>query len=519
MKFHLATCLVFALTTVEAVGASSWFSKAVYNKWHETELERWLSDHDIPYPSPADRRDLESLVKTNWETKVQKPMGHVVDQTADQWHNTREWIFDTWSDSQIKAFLDRHGIPCPQPRQRDVLLQTARENYETVANKLGEAAHYPGNWLYEQWTESDLKSWLDERGWPAPQPTTRDRLVASVRRNARLASLRARSIAASAAASAEAAQATLSEALFQAWSDSELKKFLDENDVKVPQGSRRNELIALARKHRALLVSQASAASATVSSSASDLFGAATTKAGNEYAQATDDAELRKEEAFDTAVDAWSNSRLKGFLDARGIPVPQSNKRDELLAKVRLHKHKAATGYNAWTFDTWTTENLKKYLSSMNDKAAQRADVTRDELVKHAQDTYAKASKAGGANWASATSYMAQATDAAKDTSFDTWTHSDLKAYLDSYGIPVYQGSNINELRAAARRHAEYFKYGTSSPQGTIYAKLQEATNWVLDQIKIGASSGRAQGQEAAEKAKDKLSEATEEINSERSEL
>jgi hypothetical protein len=23
---------------------------------------------------------------------------------------------------------------------------------------LGEAAHYPGNWLYEQWSESDLKA-------------------------------------------------------------------------------------------------------------------------------------------------------------------------------------------------------------------------------------------------------------------------------------------------------------------------------------------------------------------------
>ena len=171
--------------------------------------------------------------------------------------------------------------------------------------------------------------------------------------------MRARSIAASAAASAQSAQATLSEALFQAWSDSELKKFLDEHDVKVPQGSRRNELIALARKHRALLVSQASASSASVSSSASDLYGAATTKAGNQYAKATDDADLKKQEAFDTAVEAWSDSRLKGFLDSRGIPVPQSNKRDELLAKVRLHKHKAATGYNAWTFDTWTTENLK----------------------------------------------------------------------------------------------------------------------------------------------------------------
>lgn len=37
------------------------------------------------------------------------------------------------------------------------MLQAARENYDTVANKLGETASYPGNWLYASWSESDLK--------------------------------------------------------------------------------------------------------------------------------------------------------------------------------------------------------------------------------------------------------------------------------------------------------------------------------------------------------------------------
>ncbi|KAF5867289.1 hypothetical protein ETB97_000058 [Aspergillus alliaceus] len=515
MKLHFASGLLLTLAATEAVGAHSWFSKAVYNKWHETELERWLSDHDIPYPSPADRKDLENAVKVNWDTKVQKPLGEAAAQTNDQWHYAKDWIFDSWSDSHLKAFLDRHGVPTPQPRKRDVLLKTVRENYESIAKRLGEAASYPGNWVYEQWSESDLKEWLDERGWPVPQPSTRDKLIASVRRNARLASLQARNIASSASKSAEAAQATLSEALFNAWSDSDLKKFLDKNNVKVPQGSKRNELVALARKHRASLVSHASTASESATSTASEIYGAATTKAGNEFARASDDAQLKAEEAFDAAVATWSSSRLKAFLDARGIPVPQSNQRDQLLAKVRLNKHKAATGWSAWTFDTWDTEHLKKYLSSMNAKAAHRADLTRDELVKQAQDTYAKASKAGGSNLASATSYMAQATDAAKSSTFDTWSHSELKAYLDSYGIPVYQGSSLNELRAAVRRNAEYFRYGTTTAQGTIYARIQEAVNWLLDQLKIGAASGRAQGQQAAEKAQEKASEAADEIRSE----
>lgn len=255
----------------------------------------------------------------------------------------------------MKAFLDRNGIPSPQPRRRDTLLTAVRENYETVAKNLGQSASYPGDWLYQHWTESELKEYLDERGFPVPQPTTRDKLIASVRRNARLASLKEEGIRAQASSSAAAAQSSLTDALFDAWSDSDFKKFFDEHNIKVPQGSKHNELVALARKHRSLLVEP--------SASATSAFGAATSQAGNEYARATDDAQLKKEDAFNTAIKSWSDSRLKGFLDSRGVPVPQGGKRDELLAKVRLNQHKAANAYSAWTFDTWTTENLRYVFS------------------------------------------------------------------------------------------------------------------------------------------------------------
>lgn len=276
-----------------------------------------------------------SLVFTNYEVNVD--------------------VVSSWSESQLKAFLDHHGIPAPQPRTRDTLVRSARENYASIAKKAGETAAYPGNWLYEQWSESDLKEWLDERGWPVPQPTTRDKLIASVRRNSRLSSLQAKGIAASASASAEAAKSSLSEELFNAWSDSKLKQFLDEHNVKVPQGSKRNELLALARKHRASLLDQA----ASASSAASEAFGAATTKASNEYARATDDAKLKAEDDFNAAIKLWSDSRLKAFLDARSVPVPQYGKRDELLAKVRANSHKAASGWNEYNFDTWDKEHLQ----------------------------------------------------------------------------------------------------------------------------------------------------------------
>lgn len=157
-----------------------------YNKWHETELERWLSDHNVPYPAAATRNDLESLVRDNWHDNVVAPyqgwdasqlrsylqakgqqakdtQEGLVDQVKGSWYETedksqqawgdvRDWIFDTWTDSELKEFCDKHGITVPQPRNRDVLISKVRANYDSAAKKAGETAAYPGDWLYESWS-------------------------------------------------------------------------------------------------------------------------------------------------------------------------------------------------------------------------------------------------------------------------------------------------------------------------------------------------------------------------------
>ena len=156
-------------------------------------------------------------------------------------------------------------------------------------------------------------------------------------------------------------------------------------------------------------------------------------------------------------------------------------------------------------------------MSSSKDKAAQKAasksGATRDELVKQAQDSYSSASKAGGSSYASVTSYLAASTDAVKDSTFDTWSDSELKSYLDSYGIKNYQGSTTNELKAMARRNAQYFRYGTNTPGAGIWASIQNSAQWVLDQLKLGAASGRKeaeyQGQKGADYVKEGATTAT----------
>lgn len=353
MRFSFTSLAVVALATQSVVG-DSWFGNAAYNKWHETELERWLSDHNIPYPAPADRKDLQDLVQKNWDNNVAKPynswdtnqlsnyltsQGHQVkkgteknkdsllsqvqsywkgtaDSANDAYGNVQNWIFDSWTDSQIKSFLDYHGIPNPTPRTRDSLLQTARSNYQSAAQKAGETANYPGDWLYQSWSDSDLKAWLDERGVPVPQPGNRDKLIASIRRNSHSASENAAAAYSSASASASGAQQSLSDQLLDSWSDSQIKEWADKNGIKVPQGSKRNELIALARKHSAQL-------SGGYGSSASSAFGAATTSAGNTFAQASNDAYGQFRHYYDVVMNniGFASSDAKASLSSASSSI------------------------------------------------------------------------------------------------------------------------------------------------------------------------------------------------------
>lgn len=371
-------------------------------------------------------------------------------------------------------------------------MAAARQNYDVVAKKAGEYYSYPGDWLYSTWSESDLKEYLDEHGIPVPQPTTRDKLIATVRRNAHLASSNMAQNAKAASSSANAAQESLSDAVFDAWDENRLTDFFNKHNIHVPQGARRTDLVALARKNRALLSGEG------VSASASSAYGAATSKVGNAYAQSTDTVSETADAGFEKAIGTWSESRLKAYLDSRGVPVPQASTRDELVSKVRLNKHKAATGYSAWTFDTWTIDNLKKYLSASNKQAQKNVGATRDDLVKQAQDAYASASKSGGNSYASVTSYLASATDSVKDVTFDTWSESDLKSYLEHYGVPTYEGMTLDNLKAEAKKQSTYFRYGTSTPQQSIVERLKGGVSWVMQQLRLGAAQGRVQGEEAA---------------------
>lgn len=411
------------------------------------------------------------------------------------------------------------------------------------------------------------RTWLSEHGYPVPKRASREDLISSVRRNSRWASLRAKS-------KADKAAGSVSDSVFDTWSESSLKEFLDKNNVKIPQGSNKNELLALARRNKAYYVDDTAA-------SLKSGYNAATSSVGSATSQATDTAAYYKEATFDSLINSWSDTRLKAFLDSRGVPVPQASKRDELLANVRLHKHKAATGYGAWTFDTWTYDNLKQWLEDRGQKVNADTAKTREDLLKQANSYYAaisasaastgakatdyaadsakhatdsaasaasdgtsaagtaasnaasaasdaassgasKASDAASSGatkageyatdasrnaYASLTSAMAAATGTVKGATFDTWSDSDLKSYLDTYGIKNYQGTTRNEMIALARRNSHAFLHG-GEDQGVL-GQAKAAIWGIGNQLAKVAGYGKNQADAAYDVAADRASEAT----------
>jgi hypothetical protein len=121
----------------------------VYNKWHETELERWLSDHDVPYPSPADRKDLESLIEKNWDSYVVSP-------------------YNSWDTNQLSAYLQSKGKETKNEAaaSKDSLLSQVKANWYETENNAHSAWLNVKDWILDTWTESQLKAFADKHGIP-----------------------------------------------------------------------------------------------------------------------------------------------------------------------------------------------------------------------------------------------------------------------------------------------------------------------------------------------------------------
>lgn len=104
-----------------------------YNKWHETELERWLSDHDITYPKAADRKELQDLVKTNWQSVVASP-------------------YANWDASRLQKYLSDKGeeVKHEAEANKDTLLSQVKASWYESEEQASNAYTSVKDWIFDR---------------------------------------------------------------------------------------------------------------------------------------------------------------------------------------------------------------------------------------------------------------------------------------------------------------------------------------------------------------------------------
>jgi hypothetical protein len=109
----------------------------VYDKWHETELERWLSDNKIPYPTPADRKDLENLVKENWNSYVVTP-------------------YNSWDAAQLQKYIAQRGeaVQKEAASTQEELVKQVKASWTDTEDGVNEAYSSVRDWIFDTYVNS-----------------------------------------------------------------------------------------------------------------------------------------------------------------------------------------------------------------------------------------------------------------------------------------------------------------------------------------------------------------------------
>ncbi|KAG8691720.1 hypothetical protein FRC11_012004 [Ceratobasidium sp. 423] len=192
---------VLAVTLLASSASASWFSSEPetpyeYAKWNQAQLEQWLKDHNEKLVVTAKQyyRSYASAVSSfsaaasaTASTAVYGDYGYQASKSASSasrsassvaasgsarvakaLEDSKDYIYSNWTDSELRAYLEKHGVVKTQAQlTREQLLAQMRTAYAAVADP-----------VYNAWGTSYMHQWLVEHGIiKSDYEKNRDKLV------------------------------------------------------------------------------------------------------------------------------------------------------------------------------------------------------------------------------------------------------------------------------------------------------------------------------------------------------
>lgn len=86
----------------------------------------------MPYPTPADRKNLEDLVKNSWEDNVAKP-------------------YNSWDAQRLQNYLTSQGkqVKKGTEKNKDSLLSQVQESWHETADQASDSYGNVQQWIFD----------------------------------------------------------------------------------------------------------------------------------------------------------------------------------------------------------------------------------------------------------------------------------------------------------------------------------------------------------------------------------
>ena len=93
----------------------------------------------MPYPTPADRKDLESLVKSNWQSKIVSP-------------------YNEWETPQLQSYLKFKGADTKKAAEsnKDSLIKNVKSYWTESADTATSSYNSVKDWIFDGSSSSTM---------------------------------------------------------------------------------------------------------------------------------------------------------------------------------------------------------------------------------------------------------------------------------------------------------------------------------------------------------------------------
>ena len=93
-----------------------------------------MSDNDIPFPKAADRKELQNLVKDNWQSAVQEP-------------------YQKWDTDRLQAYLKDagHDVASDAQANKDSLVKQVKGSWYESGDQAQSAYESLKDWVFDRY--------------------------------------------------------------------------------------------------------------------------------------------------------------------------------------------------------------------------------------------------------------------------------------------------------------------------------------------------------------------------------